>query len=90
MKLNKENFDKLQPPFIAYLNGQATGKDFVLVTSVSENEVEYVAENKKAKQVSKETFIINWQGIVFIAEANEKSGETDFINNRKKETIAEK
>ena len=88
LKVGKENFDKLHPPFVAYLNGQTTGKDFVLVTAVSENEVVYIAENKKPKQVSKETFLKNWQGIVFIAEANEKSGEADFINNRKKETIA--
>ncbi len=88
MRVGKENFDKLQPPFVAYLNGQTTGKDFVLVTAVSENEVQYIAENKKPKQVSKETFLKSWQGIVFIAEANEKSGEADFINNRKKETIA--
>ena len=88
LKVGKENFDKLQPPFVAYVNGQTTGKDFVLVTAVSENQVQYIAENKKPKQVLKETFLKSWQGIVFIAEANEKSGEADFINNRKKETIA--
>jgi uncharacterized membrane protein len=88
LKVGKENFNQLQPPFVAYLNGQTTGKDFVLVTAVSENEVEYIAENKKAKKVSKEPFLKSWQGIVFIAEANEKSGEADFINNRKKETLA--
>lgn len=88
LKVGKENFDKLQPPFVAYLNGQTTGKDFVLVTAVSGNEVEFIAENKKPKRVLKETFLKSWQGIVFIAEANEQSGEADFINNKKKETIA--
>ena len=88
LKVGKENFDKLQLPFVAYLNGQTTGKDFVVVTSVSENQVQYIAENKKPKQVSKETFLKNWQEIVFITEANEKSGEHDFIQNRKRETIA--
>ena len=88
LKVGKENFDKLQPPFVAYVNGQTTGKDFVLVTAFSENQVQYIAENKKTKRVSKETFLKSWQGIVFIAETNEKSSEADFINNRKKETIS--
>ena len=88
LKVGKESFDKLRPPFVAYLSGQTTGKDFVLVTAVSENQVQYIAENKKPKQSSKEIFFKNWQEIVFITEANEKSGEHDFIQNRKRETIA--
>ena len=52
--IDKENFDNLTPPFIVYVKGLTTvqaglttGKDFVLVTSVTENEVQYIAENKK-------------------------------------------
>lgn len=88
LKLDKENFDKLQPPFIAYISGQNTGKDFVLVTAVSQSEVEFIAENKKPKKVSKEIFLNHWQKIVFLAEANEKSGETDFNLRRRKEILA--
>ena len=84
-KTDKENFDKLQPPFITYLSGQATGKDFVLVTRVSHNEVEYISGIKKPKKILKETFLNHWQQIVFMAEANEKSGEADFNLRRKKE-----
>jgi len=87
-KTNKENFDKLQPPFIAYLSGQNTGNDFVLVTAVSDNEVEYISENKKPKKTSKNIFLKKWQEIVFIAEANEKSREADFNVKRKKEISA--
>lgn len=86
-KLAKENFNKLQPPFIEYISGQNTGKDFVLVTVASEKEVEFIAENKKPKKVSKEAFLKNWQEIVFIAEVNEKSGEADFDTTRKKEIV---
>jgi len=88
LKLDKENFDKLQPPFIAYISGQNTGKDFVLVTAVSQSEVEFIAENKKPKKVSKEIFLNHWQKIVFLAEANEKSGEADFNLRRRKEILA--
>lgn len=84
-KIEKESFNNLTPPFIAYLNHQNTGKDFVLVTAVTENEVQYIAENTKAKKVSKEDFLKNWQNIVLLAEPDEKSGEKDFLINKKKE-----
>ncbi|MEO6838813.1 MAG: vitamin K epoxide reductase family protein [Ginsengibacter sp.] len=85
VKIDKENFDNLRPPFIAYVKGQATGKDFVLVTLVSEKEVQYFAENKKVKKISKEDFLKNWEEIVLLAEPDEKSGEKDFLINRRKE-----
>lgn len=87
-KTDKEKFDNLQPPFITYVSGQNTGKDFVLVTGISQNEIEYKAENEKPMKVSKETFLKHWQETVFIAEANEKSGEADFDVKRKKEIAA--
>ena len=85
VKIDKEKFDNLTPPFIAYVKGQNTGKDFVLVTSVTESEVQYIAENKKAKKVSKEDFLKNFQQIVLQAEPDEKSREKDFFINRRKE-----
>ena len=89
-KIDKEKIDELQPPFIAYVRNQPTGKDFVLVTSVTENEVKYIAENNKEKTVAKEKFLQEWENIVLIAEpipiAIGKSGETDYAVNHKKET----
>ncbi|MEO6948149.1 MAG: cysteine peptidase family C39 domain-containing protein, partial [Ginsengibacter sp.] len=43
-KLDAENIDNLTPPYIAYLKNRTTGKDFVLVKSVSDNEVHFIAE----------------------------------------------
>jgi uncharacterized membrane protein len=85
VKIEKENFNNLTPPFITYLKNQNTGKDFVLVTSVTENEVHYIAENKKAKKVAKEDFLKNWQNIVLQAGPDENSGEKDFSIKRNKE-----
>lgn len=87
-KIAKENFEQLTPPFVAYLKNQPTGKDFVLVTSVTENEVLYIAENKKPKKVSKEVFLTNWENIVLQAGPDEKSGEKDYSLNHKKEIVA--
>jgi len=86
-KIDKENFEKLTPPFLAYVSHQTTGKDFVLVTSVTENEVQYIAENKKIKKIPKEDFLKNWQNIVLQAAPDDKSGEKDFLIKRKKEIL---
>lgn len=84
-KIDKQNFENLTPPFLAYVSRQTTGKDFVLVTSVTENEIEYIAENKKIQKVAKDDFLKNWQNIVLQAEPDEKSGEKNFVINRRKE-----
>ena len=86
-KLDAENIDNLTPPYIAYLKNQTTGKDFVLVKSVSDNEVHFIAENNTPKKVTKEDFLKNWEHIVLQAERDEKSGEKDFVINRRKEQI---
>src|SRR5665647_2798176 len=62
----KENFEQLTAPFIAYLKNQSTGKDFVLVTSITNNEVSYIAENKKIKTISKEFFLKDWEKICLL------------------------
>ena len=84
-KVESEKLDALKPPFIAYLSGQKTGKDFVLVNSLSEREVAYISENNKIKRESKEEFRKNWEGIVLQAISTENSGENDFESNQKKE-----
>lgn len=84
--LEKENFEQLIAPFTAYLKNQPNGKDFVLVTSVANNAVSYVAESKKEKTIAKEDFIQNWENIVLQAgDIDEKSGEKDYQLNHKKE-----
>ncbi|MGN6299168.1 MAG: vitamin K epoxide reductase family protein [Ginsengibacter sp.] len=85
VKIDKENLENLTPPYIAYVRGQNTGKDFVLVTSVTNHEVQYIAENKKAKKVAKDDFVKHFENIVLQAEPDEKSGDKDFIINRRKE-----
>ncbi|MEO6814703.1 MAG: vitamin K epoxide reductase family protein [Ginsengibacter sp.] len=85
VKIDKKNLENLMPPYIAYVKGQSTGKDFVLVTSVTGQEVQYIAENKKAKKVAKDDFLKDFENIVLQAEPDEKSGEKDFMINRRKE-----
>jgi uncharacterized membrane protein/protein-disulfide isomerase len=82
-----ENFNELQPPFITYCNGQSTGKDFVLVTKITDTTVNYIAENKTTQKADKEKFLKNWQNIVFAAEANSNSGEKEYNSKLKIQKI---
>lgn len=84
LRVDSKEFEKLVPPFVAYVSNQKTGKDFVLVKSVSEKGVEYIFE-KKAIKVSIEDFLANWDNVILKATPNEKSGEKDFQINRQRE-----
>jgi len=85
-KIEKENFEQLTPPFIAYVQNQFTGKDFVLVTSVVNNEVSYISESKNIKKVTKEAFLKTWEKIVLqVNGINAESGEKGYQVNHKKE-----
>lgn len=79
-KVDKENFHKLEfnVPFIAYVKIPDAGKDFVLVTSVTEQSVSYVYKDKKSKTVSKNDFLSRYKEIIWLAEPNERSGEIDY------------
>ena len=52
-KIEDDNIAQLTPPFIAYLKNLPTGKDFVLVTSITKDAVSYISENQKIKIQSK-------------------------------------
>lgn len=86
--IDKENFERLPPPpFVAWLKNQSTGKDFVLVTAVQNGSVSYIADTKKDKTVSREEFLNDFENIILLAEADKKSGEKDYAENRRKEII---
>lgn len=80
-----ENLHELTPPYIAYISHTDAGKDFVLITRMSDTVVQYIAEGKKTVTISKEQFLKIWQNIVFVAERNNAKGEKEYINSLKKE-----
>lgn len=75
---DEDNLGSIEPPFITYCSKQRSGKDFVLVTEITGTTVSYLAEGKKAKEVSRIDFMKQWQKIVFLAEANAQSGENEY------------
>ncbi|MCB0709725.1 MAG: thioredoxin domain-containing protein [Chitinophagaceae bacterium] len=76
--VDEESLTKIEPPFITYCSAQNTGKDFVLVTKITDSSVWYIAGGNTAKQLRKDEFLKQWQKIVFVAEANVDSGEPGY------------
>lgn len=77
-EIKPENLDQLEPPYIAYVKVPNVGKDFVLVTDISDNHVNYLHKDKKTRSFPKEDFLRRYQNIVWIAEPDEHSGEKDY------------
>lgn len=82
-RVEKEKLDELTTPFIAYMDKQSTGKDFVTVTTVNSAMVTFIAGSRKPQKISREEFVTNWQGIVLQAQPDAKSGESDYVGQKK-------
>ena len=83
--VEQEQLPMLEPPFLTYYSGQATGKDFILVTAMNETQVTYYGEGDKTRQVSKENFLLHWEKIILVADPNRESGEPGYDHHRQKE-----
>lgn len=84
-KVNEELLDELPVPFITYLKGLPTGKDFVLVTNHSIENVQYVYDGNKIISNTRDEFLKKWEHIVLLAEAGVRSGQPDYEAEHKKE-----
>ncbi len=84
----------IEIPYVAFMKIPDIGNDFVLVTHVTEKTISYIHKGKKIKTLSKEEFQQQFQDIVWIAKATEKSGELEYDKklklekNKKKSKIA--
>jgi len=84
VKVEPENVGELPTPFIAHTkNG---GGNFVLVTNVN-GTVEYLNENGRVKQKTKEEFLKQWNNVALFAEPAQNSGEQNYSAKRKKELV---
>lgn len=84
-KVDRVDRGCLPVPFIAY--NKTDGGSFFVVESCTKDHVRYVSENTGTVTVVKEKFLQEWSGIALLAEANEQSGEKDYIQKRKAEII---
>lgn len=80
-KIEPTDLDRIPIPFIALIRIKETGlEDFVLVSEVDSNYVEYSYERKV--RVNRDEFLTLWESrVVFVAERNKDSGEKNFRSN---------
>ena len=86
LKLQPEQFKELEAPFVAHL--YSNDGEFVLVTSLNKENVNFTDGAFKQYQVAYHDFYRLWSGIVLVAEATEQSGEKDYQHKRKQEQLA--
>lgn len=77
-KVDKETFEQLELPLAAYYHISGIGREFVLVTNITENTVSYLHSSSKKETVVKKEFLNRYQEVVWMAEPNEQSGESGF------------
>lgn len=77
-KVPAQSLDELEAPFLAYYNDPEN--DFVVVSQITDNSVQFITGRSKKVVVTKEQFLSNYREIVFVAEPNEKSGERDYTS----------
>jgi uncharacterized membrane protein len=86
-EVSKEELTRFEPPFVAFMNMPNTGTDFVLVTEITDESVSYLFASSRKSKMDKEEFLRRYQNVVWIAEADEQSGEPDYNKKRKKEKL---
>jgi uncharacterized membrane protein/thiol-disulfide isomerase/thioredoxin len=84
-EVKKEYVDELQPPFVAFFNIPEVGKDFVLVTAIDKNKVDFLYKGPKRQTLPKEEFFTRFEHIIWQAEPGGQSGETGYAEALKKE-----
>ncbi|WP_347218513.1 vitamin K epoxide reductase family protein, partial [Chryseobacterium sp.] len=81
LKIEINQLEELPTPFFAFIyNEEINSKDFVCVSSVSENSVTYFYNGTNL--VTKNDFIKSWNSqIVLLAEPNSQSKEDNYLEN---------
>lgn len=70
-------------PCLAALN--ILGGTFAVINDIKDGFVKWWHNEKGNQQESIDSFLEKWQGILLLAQATEKSGETHYLENRRKE-----
>lgn len=82
-QLKKEQYDPVHLSFPFLTHFQQEGGRFVLVQSLNNGLFKIPDEHPKMRFISEAEFFESWHGILFNAQPDAKSGESDFRQNRK-------
>lgn len=76
----KYNVDELQFPFIAQI--PFDGGQFMLVHEIENGTVVYSDEKLTRKRINESDFLKSWAGVLLYAEANQESGEKNYLRKQ--------
>lgn len=82
-----DKFGDFEPPFFAYYTSEGSGKFFVLVTEITEQEITYMPDGNKTVTVNRDVFLKNFEQVIFAAEKNPESGEKEYATSVKAERL---
>lgn len=88
VRVTADELDELPLPFVAYAVMRDIGKDFALVTNITEETVTFLHRNGRPQTMPKQAFKNIFQGVAWAAEADELSGDKDFEEKRRAEKRA--
>jgi uncharacterized membrane protein len=86
VRISQEDLITLPTPFIAF--SQVHGGTFSVVKNLTENTIEWFDTQKGWVNDKLEEFTKTWSGVVLLAETDEKSGEKNYHQKRKKEILS--
>jgi len=85
VKSNADQLHELPVPHVAFIN--VDGGKFTIVTGITNDQIFRYEPGAGAIKEERSDYIRSWDGVVLLAEANEKSGEKDFYEKRKSELL---
>ena len=87
-KLNSEQVESLETPFIAFHQVENVGKDFILVQHVGKNGVTFYHNQLNKKTIPKEQFFQSFQEIVWLSENTFQKNNPQYNAYKKVELYA--
>lgn len=81
LNVDKAAYREIATPFIAHFNDHEG--TFILVHKSNEGQITYSNEEKYKAFMSTKDFLLNWSGNILLAEANDESGEPEYLENKR-------
>lgn len=83
IKTEDTSLKKIHLPCIAHT--KVATEPFMIITAIDADTVSYLGKNAKEKKIKREDFLRIWSRIIVLLATNERSGDPDFLVNRKKQ-----
>ncbi|GHN00315.1 hypothetical protein WSM22_18040 [Cytophagales bacterium WSM2-2] len=86
VKISPDQLSEMSFPAISQVH--ANNGSFIIILKIENGLVQYLDSNLANAQTTVDDFAKHWTGYLLLAETNEKSGEPNYIENRKLEILS--